>query len=384
MKRLLLITCAVAVAAAFAVAGCTSSGGTSGSSPAADTASGEDTAAKTDSSATRDGTAGATGDAAPGGDTAAKDTASPCGTCKSDEICNEAAKKCEPKPKTDCDPLCKVGTEYCDLAAKPPVCKAQTCKFPTNWGPTIQGVSKLQLGDKSVGCDLDGDGKVNNALAGALAAFLGQANGALDKGIKDGSIAIQLESTNFKSDGGEFAVNLLVGDLDKSNATCDITSGGAKCKYTVSDKSYDPKVTAATCPALINFPNCKIKSGKLSGGGKNQLFLFTLPIPNLSLTLKISQATIEGEVVAAAGWDKTSKGLICGVLGKQDIVDAVNAIPDEQIAKFGIGDKKTIIDLVTGLLKPDIDVDGDGVAESASVALQWESTTAEILGMTAK
>ncbi len=385
MKRLLSSTFAAAgLCAALAAQGCGSDAG-GGTTAAADTATTTDAAVgvgdaapKPDTSTADTGPAGA--DAAP--DVAPADVKQPCGgACKPTEMCDAATDKCVEKPKTNCEPACKPGAEYCDFAAKPPVCKAQTCKFQDKWGPDIQGASKLQVAAKTIGCDLDGDSLPNNALATALSAFMGQINGSLDKGIKDGSFSIDLETAAFKADGSEFAMNLVVGDLDPSNATCDISSG-AKCKYTVSPNSYDVKATAAVCPALINFPNCKIKDGKLSGGGKNQLFLFTLPIPNLSLVLKISQATIQGDVTATKGWDSTKKGLICGVLGKQDIVDAINAIPDEQIAKFGIGDKKTIIGMVTGLLKSDIDGDGDGVKESASVALEWESVPVEILGMT--
>lgn len=373
MNRVLSMTLgAGSLCLALGAVGCgtdSGGGGTAGTTDASTTAGDAaktDTGASgtaTDAAATDAKTGGGTDGTATGGDVAAADTAKP-------DVAG---------PPPGCDPPCKAG-EMCDISTKK--CFAQTCKFPDKWGPDEQKLSTMAIAPKDIGCDLDKDGKPNNALAGALAAFLKQANDAMSKSVADGSLVVAMETGGYKTDGSEFSVNVLLGTLDPSNDKCDPTAAAAKCKYTVNPSSYDVKSSAANCPPVINFPNVKVKDGALSGGGKSQIFAITLPIPNMALTLKINQATLQGTAAGDKTWDGTSKGLICGVIGKKDIVDAINAVPDEQIAKLGIGDKATLIGLISTLLKPDIDVDGDGTPESASVAIQWESITAMLTGMT--
>ena len=384
MKRVLSLSFASAAMTAVVAAGCSSStgSGSTGGGTTADTATatdstvadtgaggvgaGDTTAAKTD---------GTTADTTTAADTGAK---VPCGgTCKADETCDAATDKCVAKPKIGCDPACKAG-EYCDIATKK--CMAQTCKFPEKWGPDVQKVSMLKLPPGSEGCDLDGDGKVNNALSTALVAFLGQANGPLEKSVKDGTIVLAMETAGFKSDGTEFGMNMLIGDVDESNKTCDLVSATANCKYTVSPNSYDPKATTPACPAVISFPNIKVKDGKLTGGGAKQIFQFTLPISTFALTLKITQAQLKGDVTGTTTWDSSKSGLICGALAKKDIEEAIAALPDEQLQ--ALGGKSTVVGLIGSLLKTDIDADGDGVKESASVAIQWESVKGSITGIT--
>ncbi len=383
MKRVLSLTFASAAVTALVAAGCGTDSGSSGTGSTADVATTTDAGATGDSAAdTGSGVgAGDTGAKADGttAETSGTDTAKvPCGgTCKADETCDAATDKCVAKPKVGCDPACKAG-EYCDLVEKK--CKAQTCAFPTAWGPTVQKVSMLKLPPGSEGCDLDGDGKVNNALSTALSAFLGQANGPLDKSVKDGTIVLAMETAAYKADGSDFSTNMLVGDVEESNKTCDLVSETANCKYTISPNSYDPKATTPACPAVISFPNMKVKAGKLTGGGSKQIFQFTLPISTFALTLKITQAQLEGDVSGTTGWDATKKGKICGALAKKDIEEAINALPEEQLA--ALGGKAAVASLIGSLLKTDIDADGDGTKESASVAILWESVKGSITGMT--
>ncbi|MBM4342223.1 MAG: hypothetical protein FJ100_02465 [Deltaproteobacteria bacterium] len=379
MKRVLSLTFASAVATALIAAGCgTDSGSSGGGGGAADASSDSASAGATKDGAATDGAGGGKVDAVAGDATATTDAKTPCGgPCKADETCDTATDKCVAKPKVGCDPACKAG-EYCDLAEKK--CKTQTCKFPEKWGPTVQKVSMLKLPAGSVGCDLDGDGKPNNALSAALAAFLTQANGPLEKSVKDGTIVIAMESSNYKNDGTEFGLNMLIGDVEESNKTCDLVSATANCKYTVKPDSYDPKATTPACPPVISFPNMKNKDGQLSGGGPKQIFQFTLPITTFALTLKITQAQLQGEVAGTATWDNTKKGLICGALAKKDIEEAIDAVPDEQFAS--LGGKGVIKGMIGSMLKTDIDADGDGFKESASVAIQWESVKGQVTGLT--
>lgn len=361
MKRLLNPTLAAfSLCAAFGLTAC--------GSDSTDTS----TTTTTDTSSTTD--AGAT-DATTATDTAGGSDA----TTSMDTMATDTATPDVPKPPAGCDPACKAG-EFCDLAAKPPVCKAQTCKLPGEWGPEIQKASKLAIPAGTIGCDLDGDGKPNNAVGAGLSALLKTANDALAKGVKDGSITIMMETKAIKTDGSEFGFNMLLGDLDASNATCDGTT--ASCKYTVSPNSYDVSASAELCPAFINFPNAKIKDGKMSAGGKDQVFTLNLPLQGIVLSLSISQATAEATVTADPTWSASKDGLICGVITKDALGKAIDALPEESIASLGLGTKDQVKAMIGGFLKTDMDVDGDGTKDAYSVAIQWESVKAAITGLT--
>ena len=345
---------ALGLCVALAAAGCDSESSTTTPATTADTTSG------TDASDTSTGGTDATS-----GDVAKTDVDS-TGTGTDATADTDTA-----VTPTKCDPACKDG-EYCDLLAKPPICKASTCKFPDKFGKDVQKVSKLNIPAGTVGCDLDADGKPNNALSTSLATFLVQANEQLTKSIADGTINLMVETDGFKTDGSEFPGNMLIGDLDATNDKCDIMSDAANCKYTVAPSSYDPTAASGTCPALIAFPNMKIKDGALAAGGPKQTFSLALPIQGFTLNLKVNQATLQGKVAGTTAWDTTKQGLICGVIAVEDIKNAVQNI--ESLKDFA--------PLVTGLLKADIDVDGDGKKESVSVAIDFETVKGQITGMT--
>ena len=350
---------ALGLCVALATSGCESAP-TATPAAAADTSS--DTADAADvASGDAVGTGDTTGtDATPGGDS---DTAKP------DSTTPDTTQDTATAP-TKCEPSCKSG-EYCDLFAKPPVCKAATCTFPAKWGKDVQKVSKLNLPPATVGCDLDADGKPNNALAQGLSALLKQANDSMTKAVADGTITLVVETDGFKSDGSEFPGNMLLGELDASNDKCDIMSDSANCKYSIDPTSYDPKAASGVCPALIAFPNMKVKDGVLAAGGPKQTFSLSLPIQGVALQLKVNQATLQGKVTGTTTWDGTKEGLICGVIALEDIKSAIS----------NIDALKDFAGVVSSLLKPDMDVDGDGKKESVSVAIDFETVKGQITGL---
>jgi hypothetical protein len=363
MNRLFNPTIAVlGLGLAVVASGCGSDSGSTTPTTTTDTASSTDAGSTTGDTSTGGGDATSSTDTSSGGSDSASTDTTP------------------PKP-AGCDPACKDG-EYCDLMATPPVCKAQTCKLPGEWGPEIQKASKLAVAAGTVGCDLDGDGKPNNAVGAGLAALLKTANDALSKGVKDGSITILMETKKTATDGTDFAVNMLLGDLDASNADCDGTT--ASCKYTVNPASYDVTKNAETCPAFIAFPNAKIKEGKMTAGGKEQVFTLNLPLQGIVLSLSISQATVEATVTTDPTWSASKDGLICGVITKDALGKAIDAIPEESIASLGLGNKDQVKALIGGFLKTDMDIDGDGTKDAYSVAIQWESVKGAITGLTPK
>ena len=373
MKRYETIALAIVSAcAALALSACSSS---TASTPAAGTA---DAITTTDTTTIPDTTAkdGTAADTAAKPDVAADvPPAKPCnGTCKANETCDTATNKCI----SACVPACKAG-ENCVASTdgKTFSCAAQACKFPDKWGPNLQKISKLAITDVAKGCDLDGDGKPNNVL-GKVVSLYKDANTQLAKTVADGTIVLILEAAGFKTDNTPFDINLLIGKFDKAAVpACDPTT--ATCNYTVTAASYDTaSALTGFCPSLVTFPGAKDNNGSITTSGKD-VFQLNVPVVGMNLNLKITQASMLGTTTDATTWKDTKSGMICGVISKDDLNAAIDAIPADVLSQ--IGDAATVKSLVAGILKPDIALTPGGPKDALSVAIDFETIPAVVTGM---
>ena len=57
---------------------------------------------------------------------------------------------------------------------------------------------------------------------------------------------------------------------------------------------------------------------------------------------------------------------------------AVDTLPAETVAKFG--GAEVVKKVVDGIIIADLDADGDGTADSVSIALEWTAVPARIVG----
>jgi len=387
MKRISMISkYAVVAVAVAALVGCGSDSTTGGSGTTdAGSSSGAD-GGSSSGGGTDAGTAGSSsgGDAGSGSGGAA-DAGDPCDKCADNEICKDG--KCEPKPPPPCNGKCPTG-EICDVTADngKGKCIKPTCAMPAKWHAETNKVSKIEIPSKADGaCDLNDDGKPDNALGKALSGFAKQIKDGVDSGIADGSLTIVLEPSDWKTDGSKIDMNVLIGDLDPSQVgsdgkpTCDTTKD--KCKYVVSNASYDQFFSGkGQCPAVVNFNPTTITKGKLKAGGDKQVFLLKFPVLNFVLEFKISSASMSGDVSDDKNWKSTKNAKLCGVLKKKAIEDAIDKIPEEELKKQSLT-KDMVKQLVTSLLKADIDQDEDGTKESVSVYIKMETIPAEVTGI---
>ncbi len=358
MKRKLFAVLTVAGLSAFiALAGCGSDAGTGNSTPvndagATDTGKGD---TKTDTTIKKD--------------TAVKPD--PCASCdKATQVCKD--EKCVDKP---CKDGCKAG-QICKAEANAGKgeCIDPACALPTKWGPNLAKLSMLNISDADKGCDLNDDAKPDNAL-GALKDLAGS---QLTEAVEKGSVVIILEPTEYKTDGTKFGLDLLIGDVDDGNKDCDVTK--ATCNYTVTPKNWDQTVSATTCPAVVNFPKTTIKDGKMAAGGKDQVFDLKIPVTaGIEIEIKITQAQVRGDTADDKTWMSTKNGQICGVITKEALSAALDAVPEETLKD--IGGKSAVQNILNNLLTPDIDTDGDDEADAISVALDFETIPANIVGL---
>lgn len=263
------------------------------------------------------------------------------------------------------------------------VCVKQICADAT-FGPDVQKFSTLEISAGTEGCDVNGDGTLDNAMGKALSSlnFLFKANSALGEQIALGKLVLLFETDAYQADGTEFPLNLLQGDADVAAGSCDYTK--ASCKYTVRPDSYDLAAqTLGPCPAKVLFPDAKIMTQTLKAAAKGKRFSLPLLTSGLPLGMTVVDPAFEGDVWAAFEWTYSQNGKLCGVLAYEDLLKGIDAAPDSVIQALGVGDKAALKSLMKSMFKADIDLNGDGTKDGISVAFRWSSVQATLTGFTA-
>ncbi|MCO4762633.1 MAG: hypothetical protein KC502_14065 [Myxococcales bacterium] len=290
--------------------------------------------------------------------------------CSADQMCVSGTCQKIEKP---CGGLCKLN-EYCDGGTKG-TCKTSACTMPSTFSKDVQKVSYMQIEPSNEGCDLDGDGKVNNVF-GKLLKVYPAANTELLKSIQDGLFILLFEADGYKTDGTQFAINGYLGELDDSNPKCSPTAGFSNCKYTVDEDNFG-SAASGVCPTQVRVEPATIKSGALDAGGKiGQTMTIKLPVVG-GLEITLSSARMLGTTTDTASWQTTKKGRICGVITSQDFKKAIDAVPADAWKEIGL-EKSLIEQVLATFLAPDIDLNKDGTMDAISLSLTFEGVPGQI------
>lgn len=253
---------------------------------------------------------------------------------------------------------------------------------PVFW-PVVSKMTSMAIaatGNPGDGLDLDGDpvsctpatdcsGGIDNSL-GPLASL---GNEAIQDSMTGGDIIILLEHRDFQIDGTPYSIAVYVGkDLDPSNPGCDVQA--ETCAYLVDEDSLD-----ADCNPLVSLDNAVYSNGKLTAGGAGYTFPFDLPIlGDVSLHVDLFYATIKADVTLSGNQITAMDGILGGAVPKAQLKTAIESLPPDTDLPLP---KEQIITLLDLLVQPDIDGDGDGVKESASIGIHFTAIAGTISGL---
>lgn len=162
-------------------------------------------------------------------------------------------------------------------------------------------VSSLGLGGRSQGCDLNGDGTVDNAFARAL-GILGSALGPLiEMAISSGDLTLLIGFLGLDDPLGANDDDLRVAWLQGGDADGDVSNNfGGAGEFWVSADSINPDGSPSTSV------QSRIASNMLRGGPE------TIPLP-LPIPIELQQGHVQGRTVADAGeLYQIEDGLLCG------------------------------------------------------------------------
>ena len=252
-------------------------------------------------------------------------------------------------------------------------CVAVACSLPTSW-PVVQRANVLTLAPSGVGCDLDGDGKKDNA-AYALDALL---PAPLQDDVDAGDLNVLLAASAWKTDGSAFEVALHDGWLDPDDTQC-TDQNQDTCSYLLNAAGFDLSAGAGkTCAASSLFKPASVTSLALAASSPGKVKL-RLPLFGWKqLWLTGTKASIAAKVASATSWQTSSLGTLCMAVSQADLASAIAKIPDDNFDPK-LGGKSAVVNLVASLA--DLDLDKNGKKESISFALQFESLAAGITGL---
>ena len=253
---------------------------------------------------------------------------------------------------------------------------------------TVYGnkVAALELGNGGYdgeGLDVDGsaltcapaddcsDG-VDNQL-GTLGAIV---NGSLVDSLDSGVIMLALSFEGFATGGvGEpFTLKMFTVRIDPSDEDCDWQKD--ECLYDVRADSFDED-----CHPLMMFDNAVIaESGAFTAGGPEAQFILSVPLFGLTVQVPVYKARIEAMAVTEAGLVHGVEGIIGGAVPKVKLMDAIDVIPDEEFAATGYN-KDFIKNTLGSIVEDDIDTDGDGTGDAASIGIRFKAIPGKLVGL---
>ncbi len=243
-------------------------------------------------------------------------------------------------------------------------------------------------GHPGSGLDVDGDpdtcapaancsAGVDNQFAqslGILNSFI-DVNQTLSEAVADGDVNILFEHRAPVFDGGAYELAVVIGE--RAQPACDPLV--ELCPYLVLDGSF---VDDPPCEALIRFGDTRIEDGVLTAGGPGSRFGISLPfMEGVMLELTLYNARLEAQVTEEDGAViAMAQGLIGGAIRRQDVVDLVNALPDEVFEDLPVT-RELIVGLLPSVFVTDIDTTGDGDPDATSIGLEFEARAAQVTGV---
>jgi hypothetical protein len=192
----------------------------------------------------------------------------------------------------------------------------------------------------AAGCrDIDDDGQIDNVFGNAL--LRGTANGPIADGVRTGQINLLPLALGLRPGdrNGRFELAIVVGIPRAGN------------RYGLADGSLDEDGT----PVML-FGGANLMDGAYSAGPGD--FLLDLPLNGQAIQILMQRAMITGELVVAADGLTLLESFISGVITEEALMAGLLAIP------------ANLRDLVALVLRPDLDMDGDGADESYSACIR--------------
>jgi len=215
---------------------------------------------------------------------------------------------------------------------------------------------------------------LDNQLSG-LFAQLSQfidVNAQIQQALESGSLIMLAEMVAADFNGNPFVLNMFIADAQNPKPVCNYQN--SKCEYLVASDSID----LDACQPFVTFDNAKVVSDVLKAGGLGYQLKLLLPLfPGFPIAFDVFHARIVADLLWGPDGSLQLSGLIGGGIPKESIMDAVDLLPDDGLPVS----KDMIKNLLDMFIKNDIDTNGDGEKNAASIGIKFGSIEGIIVGV---
>jgi len=233
----------------------------------------------------------------------------------------------------------------------------------------------LAIGDGGAvgqGLDVDGDpntcapaGKCSDGIDNAFSVMGAFMNSSLVDSLNAGEVMLMSEFI-------DNATTLVFhqAQLAPENPSCDFMS--ETCDYAVALSGYD----ANTCAPVIAM-DVDVTGTSFTAGGLGSTLLFQAPLAGVTLELPMYNVKLVGELTIENDTIVGISGVMGGAIEKTSLLASIDAMPDEglPVPKASI---KTILELT---LEYDVDTNGDGTKDGASIGFPFSAIGGNIIGV---
>ena len=191
--------------------------------------------------------------------------------------------------------------------------------------------------------------------------------------MDQGFLTYVIEYVDFDKEGNPFTLNFLASYLSDNNPFCDFQYD--ECAYVVFQDALD-----VDCSGIMSFDNAVLEGNALTAGGTNYTFGFQASlIGGAIMTISIANARIEATIQFTQGGTQvfSIQGFLGGAVDKGELLDTIAKLPDEVLPM----DKETVVGLLDTLIVNDLDTDGDGTPDAASVAIRFDAIPADLVSV---
>lgn len=237
----------------------------------------------------------------------------------------------------------------------------------------------LDIDDNPETCSPVGqcEGGLNNQLSGLVGQMeqFVDSGSELEKALDEGELVLLLEPVSPALDGSTFVLNLLLGETTATKEECDWQTDA--CAYLVIPDSLAP----GTCAPRFHFDNTTIVDGQLRAGGPDAEFAMVVPLSDsFRLEIVVHMARIEGTVVGTDEIEGIVGGIVGGAVRKSSLLEAIDSIPPELVETLPVS-PEMVKNLLDAFIVPDVDINGDGELDGASVGLKFSTIPGSVGGM---
>jgi hypothetical protein len=252
----------------------------------------------------------------------------------------------------------------CDPPVTPLAAKVIALALGTDGNPG----SGLDIDDNPATCEPEGD--CSAGIDNALALLEALVNDSLLSSLADGSLIYVMDLSAMTTDGSPFDVSVY--DSNPSTPAGPCAWQSAECDFVAGQLSFD-----GDCSPYFVIDNAVLDGAHLTAGSASTVITMALPLGTAVLPINIARGRVDAQLVMSADGTNVEglQGILGGAVVKAQLIAAVDAIDAAALPL----DKSFVKAMLEDIIRADIDLDGDGVKESASIGLAVKAIAANLV-----